>query len=56
MPKTREEVVADFYEKTGAQPLTDKERNTIKPLNDAIENLLLVENSWPPLFHAHPKQ
>lgn len=42
--KTREEIISDFYEKTGAQKLTASEKNQYRPLYDAIENILLVAN------------
>ena len=44
MPKTKEEILADFYLKTGAEPVKGKEQNAIRPLYEAIENMLLVDN------------
>ena len=44
MSKTREEVLADFYARTGAQELSAGEKNTLRPLYEAIENITLDAN------------
>lgn len=42
--KTREEILQDFYEKTGAEPLSISEQKTYKSLFQAKYNLELIEN------------
>ncbi len=44
MPKTREEILQDFFDKTGAEKPTGAEKNTLRPIYEAITNINLVAN------------